>query len=123
MAAMRSAFGWVRFESHASLNNGTAAADAEWRTGLIRLTPGVTFGTVIHEMGHIFDAHSSGSKGMFKSQIWINNYNSGTCAIGVPPYGRCSTGTWIPAGTTTTHGLDGPEEDFADSFEDAVMGL
>ena len=124
MAAMRAAFGWITFESHATLQGGKAKADADWRTGKIRLTHGVVFRDIIHEMGHIFDGHSSGSKGKFKSQIWINNFNDGTCTLGAPAnYGRCETGSWIPSPRTTQHGLKGPEEDFADSFADAVIGL
>ena len=114
------AFGNIIFVPVSSGTIPDGVADANWDSGVIRITPGATYGNFIHEMGHIFDGHDHqlrGSEGYFKSQLFVSRFNAGDCKKS-PCY---KDDGWDPTGQTTDYAAKSSLEDFADAFA-AVMG-
>ncbi|MDD2922105.1 MAG: hypothetical protein PHQ36_07440, partial [Anaerolineales bacterium] len=105
MKAFVAAFGDVTFVSVASKSLGTkgagfVVADADYATGIIRVTPNAGTNNIIHEMGHIFDGH-------------LKRYNSET-----PKFSNAYKDLFNgDSGATKDYGQGNtPTEDFADSF-------
>ena len=97
MKAFDYAFGSVTFESY-EFPNPNQAGDTTWQTGVIRLDPDGDWSTVVHEMGHLFNAALKR-----KNDI-------------VPSYRQMYSGVFDAGFGATDYGQTDPGEDFADSF-------
>ena len=99
--AFDKAFGSFTFTLH-SFSGGTAG-DTTWQTGEIRLDPDKSdWTTVVHEMGHLFDAALKRKNERIPSYrvMYSNVFDTGS---GATDYGRTD-----------------PKEDFADSFMEVI---
>ena len=97
--AFNRAFGNVTFVPlPAGYFSNNAVGDAAWSTGVIRLEPDATKGTVVHEMGHILS-------GSLKR---LNNR--------VPSYAVMYAHVFDSGIGATDYGRKNGAEDFADSF-------
>jgi hypothetical protein len=135
MNAFTSAFKSVTFTPVGSGTLGNnIAANTDMGSGIVSVTPEANEGTLIHEMGHVFDAGlSRGYKGAgLLSQVFVTKYNLGTCTtspcypndvIHIGPLITIyqANTTWRPAGKTTLYAGASSLEDFADSFASTVM--
>ena len=96
--AFSAAFGAVTFVSVPSGSLGDYVGDANWKTGIIRLTPKAVWETVVHEMGHILDGSAKRING------------------NVPLRSNTPGDPFDTRGKTTERGRANYLEDFADSF-------